>query len=187
MLAFCCKDSCVFRSNNLLFPFLCALSFLLNLSLCVFSYMEWVCNSFRIHTCLCSGYYFRHAQILSTKVNAKFIFLVLCVNGLSLFILYHHTNNIFTVIEVLSFLCRIFPCKQFRDSKNICDSIAQCMLTLFQPQTQSDFIYLFIHLALLNNSVRDPSLERKKPTFFLKVVMLLPWDFPLQLGVTFEW
>ena len=26
--------------------------------------------------------------------------------------------------------------------------------------------------------MRDPSLERKKPTPFLKVVLLLPWDFP---------
>ena len=35
----------------------------------------------------------------------------------------------------------------------------------------------YIFLALLNLYLRDPSLERKA-SFFLKVVLLLPWDLP---------
>ena len=60
---------------------------------------------------------------------------------------------------------------------NICDSIAQYMLALFQPPIQSETLFHFI-FGLVKKSVRDPSLERKKPTLFIKVVLLLPWDLP---------
>ena len=41
-----------------------------------------------------------------------------------------------------------------------------------------------IFLALLNLYLRDPSLERKA-SFFLKVVLLLPWDLPFTTLGTF--
>ena len=48
MLFYCYKYSCAFCSYCLLFPFLCVCLSCLNFSLCVLSYLDWVCNSFRI-------------------------------------------------------------------------------------------------------------------------------------------
>ena len=61
----------------------------------------------------------------------------------------------------------------------ICDSISQWLCVLFQPSIES--LSIDLYLDLLNLYLRDPSLERKA-SFFLKVVLLLPWDLHLQPG-----
>ena len=53
---------------------------------------------------------------------------------------------------------------------------------LFQPFIQS--LSVDLYLALLNLYLRDPSLEEKP--VLSKVVLLLPWDLPLQPWVHSE-
>ena len=65
----------------------------------------------------------------------------------------------------------------------ICDPISQWLCVLFQPFIQS--LSVDLYLALLNLYLRDPSLERKA-SFFLKVVLLLPWNLPFTTWVHSE-
>ena len=89
------------------------------------SYLEWVYNSLEF-ILLCFGYCFRYSPIFLTTVDAEFISSMLCIDGLSFFLLYHQTNSIFTVTECyLAFV--EFHLQIVLWFMNICDSIAQCM------------------------------------------------------------
>ena len=101
--------------------------------------------------------------------------LMLCIDGLSFFLLYHQTNNIFTVTECYLAFVEFHPQIVMWFIKYLW--LHSPMYTFLVSTTNTIWIFiLFIHMALLNNSMRDPSLETEKPTFFLKVVLLLPWD-----------
>ena len=62
---------------------------------------------------LCSSHCFRHPPNVSSKVGVEFILVVLYIDGLSSFFIFHQTQNISTIIEVLPCSCKHFLCKLF--------------------------------------------------------------------------
>ena len=66
---------------------------------------------------------------------------------------------------------------------SICDSMPNGPVYCFN-HLYNLWVLTYIFLALLNLYLRDPSLERKA-SFFLKMVLLLPWDLPFTTLGTF--
>ena len=142
------------------------MSFLLNFPLCVLSYLKRVCNIFKIHTCLCSSYFsYIHKSFQPKLMQNSSFWCSMLMDCHSFFFITRPTifwpwSNYYLAIA------ESFHANSSVIQKNICDSIAQCILTLFQPQKQSKSFY-FIYTSSLVKQIFERSLSRKKEANFI--------------------
>ena len=126
--------------------FFTCMYFMLFLSI-MFSSCLWLVYNGLEFIFLCSGRWFRHSPNVSSKVGVEFIHAVLYIDGLSSFFIFHQTQNILTVIKVISCSCKRFLRKPLC-FLGIRDSIDRYVFTLFQPPI-FDIHYVTIRMALL--------------------------------------
>ena len=111
-----------------------------------------------------TGHCFRHSPNISSKVGVEFIFLVLYIDGLSSFFLFHQTQIYVDRNRSATLLLQTFPVQTALCFLVFCDSIAQYIFTLFQPP-KYEFYYVTIYLALLY--ICDRSLSGNKEAISL--------------------
>ena len=125
---------------------------------------------------LCYVHCFRHSPNVSSKVGVEFILVVLYIDGLSSFFIFHQTQNISTMIKVLP-----FSCKAFHMQTSLCFLVFVTpyiitYLPCFNHQYLNSILWHYISPCYV--FVRDPSLEIEKPDPFPKAVPLLPRGWP---------